>query len=700
MYPVSNAYRERVVDTSRVWDLRIQIVLAAGDTLSLTKENIKLGTFVFKGGSVCSEAVHTGATFSNSVEFTISNDSKQYSGYEFYGAKVYPTVGLDTTGKGTFEYIPLGEFNVVEPVKKMSGIPIVCFDNMVLLNKPFDFSTIVFPTSVKHIYDLALQQCGVLTVPELDAEVDSLEYSLNSFLTNNATCRDVLAGIGVMLLKNMRFNSQGLLESYWYEDVAAYTDKDTRVGNSSFGDAVHAVTGVFVEDAYGNVFSHGTSVYPVELPTSPVLQGSEMVFDILERTLEKLQEYNYRPATVTWIGDPAIQAGDVIEHRDTPVGNILLAVMKMSYKFAGTSTFESLGPDNSSMTQQTSADRKMRKAFEQNRYNYEELKSQIDQTADKIELSVTHTISKLKIGAHNLIRNSQDMIYQDYAFLNEPSTNSLESYEEFISGKTDRCAQFDIKDVTDPFVLSNINQIGETHNLSFWARAESSCSITVSGATFDLTTSWQFYQTTYDADSADLYISFNHIGVYYVYRPQLVVGSLATDWSPAPEDFEKAIYDMDDVLESVQDSVSKLSVSAGEIKASVGTINETIDAKTGELNSKIEQVASTTVTSEAFKVEIERVTNEGVSKVSNVSGTFDSTGLTIDNSETTTKTNINPDGMKVLRKAGAASEVVLSASSEGVHAKNLYASTYLSVGNRSRFENYGSNYTGCFWTGD
>ena len=44
---------------------------------------------------------------------------------------------------------------------------------------------------------------------------------------------------------------------------------------------------------------------------------------------------------------------------------------------------------------------------------------------------------------------------------------------------------------------------------------------------------------------------------------------------------------------------------------------------------------------------------------------------------------------------------MLTADSTGVIATNLYASTYLFIGGRSRFENYtsdsGESRTGCFW---
>lgn len=57
-------------------------------------------------------------------------------------------------------------------------------------------------------------------------------------------------------------------------------------------------------------------------------------------------------------------------------------------------------------------------------------------------------------------------------------------------------------------------------------------------------------------------------------------------------------------------------------------------------------------------------------------------------------TTITEDGMKVYKNNGA----VLTANSNGVDAKNLHATTYLIIGDNSRFEDY-SNRTGCFWIG-
>jgi hypothetical protein len=56
--------------------------------------------------------------------------------------------------------------------------------------------------------------------------------------------------------------------------------------------------------------------------------------------------------------------------------------------------------------------------------------------------------------------------------------------------------------------------------------------------------------------------------------------------------------------------------------------------------------------------------------------------------------------MKVYQKSYGSTVEMLAATSAGVDATNLHAKTYLIVGGRSRFENYGASRTGCFWIGE
>ena len=85
----------------------------------------------------------------------------------------------------------------------------------------------------------------------------------------------------------------------------------------------------------------------------------------------------------------------------------------------------------------------------------------------------------------------------------------------------------------------------------------------------------------------------------------------------------------------------------------------------------------------------------GVNKVTTSTGfTFNQEGLTIKKSDVDITTNISEDGMRV-SKGG---QVVLTADNNGVEALNLHATTYLIIGDNSRFEDYDNgSRTGCFW---
>ena len=146
-------------------------------------------------------------------------------------------------------------------------------------------------------------------------------------------------------------------------------------------------------------------------------------------------------------------------------------------------------------------------------------------------------------------------------------------------------------------------------------------------------------------------------------------------------------------------AISQLTVDTEGISTKVSsmetTVNDSIDSINGSLDSLTKSV-ETKVTSEQVSNIIQtEVMENGVSKVITTIGTFDENGLTVSKSGSEMTTRIAEDGMTVYRD----SEAVLVANNEGVNAENLHATTYLMIGGRSRFENYESNRTGCFWIG-
>lgn len=280
--------------------------------------------------------------------------------------------------------------------------------------------------------------------------------------------------------------------------------------------------------------------------------------------------------------------------------------------------------------------------------------------------------------------------------------NAIESFSGTILGEEDVCAKFIIDDVASPYILSKIAKAGERYTFRCWIRAEVAGSITACGTTFPATTEWVKHETTFIANAEDLSIAFGTVGVYYIYHPQLEVGTIATDWRPAPEDLDstESIDKANERTQEIYESLSGLIDETELIKGSVTNVEGTIEGVSGDLAEAKAELASIKHYANGIAIEMQRINSDGVAKVTTTTGAFDENGLTIDKSDSPTKTQVTPDGMIVYKKdAGGEQQEVLEATSEGVDATNLHAKTYLIVGGRSRFENFGTDRTGCFWIG-
>lgn len=154
-------------------------------------------------------------------------------------------------------------------------------------------------------------------------------------------------------------------------------------------------------------------------------------------------------------------------------------------------------------------------------------------------------------------------------------------------------------------------------------------------------------------------------------------------------------------IDATMESIAALQINTDNISASVKTVEESMTEAMDGINGNIETLTKkveATMTSDEIKFEISKELDNGASKVETSTGfTFNDEGLTIDRSDSEMKTQITEDGMTVYRN----DEAVLVANNEGVIAEDLHATTYLIIGQYSRFEDYtnenGEARTGCFW---
>ena len=151
-------------------------------------------------------------------------------------------------------------------------------------------------------------------------------------------------------------------------------------------------------------------------------------------------------------------------------------------------------------------------------------------------------------------------------------------------------------------------------------------------------------------------------------------------------------------------SIAALELNTDSIVASVKSIEENTAISLDNINDNLQTLTNeveTKVSAEQVSFAINSELAKGTDKVTTSTGfTFDENGLTVSKSGSEIKTQITEDGMSVYKNE----EKVLTANNIGVQAMNLHATTYLIIGNNSRFEDYtnidGESRTGCFWIGN
>ena len=162
------------------------------------------------------------------------------------------------------------------------------------------------------------------------------------------------------------------------------------------------------------------------------------------------------------------------------------------------------------------------------------------------------------------------------------------------------------------------------------------------------------------------------------------------------EDLQGSLLELQAEAEGLRVENRGQNEKLSKLELSVEGIKTRVTAQETDLEQVVNRVSMAEQTAEGISLRVRNIVENGTDRVITSAGyTFDEIGLTVSKSGKAIKTQITEDGMTVYKNGNA----VLTANSEGVNAVDLHASTYLMVGGRSRFENYGADRTGCFWIG-
>ena len=341
MYSVSDKYIAQVKATTRDWAIRLALSLDSGETYNLTEQDVESGTFTYQESSTCGDTIQVGSTYANSLDFSLINKDGRFNTVNLQDATIVARVGL-LLPDGTWEYVPLGKFNIYDPGKKLSTISIRSLDNMYKLNTPFANVSITYPVNVAALMTAICTHCGVPITTELTTELRALDITLSKIDPGDMTCRDIAGYIGCLVGKNLRFNRLGTLESFWYSTSIDFITNASTRNTSDFNDFAVNITGVELQDSGGTTYWMGNDSLVASLDSNPLIQNSDIAQEVLTTVYNSLKSVSYRPYTVTYMGDPAIQAGDKVLHARES-GNLTSVVMTSSFSFHGSATLSAVG---------------------------------------------------------------------------------------------------------------------------------------------------------------------------------------------------------------------------------------------------------------------------------------------------------------------------------------------------------------------
>ena len=161
--------------------------------------------------------------------------------------------------------------------------------------------------------------------------------------------------------------------------------------------------------------------------------------------------------------------------------------------------------------------------------------------------------------------------------------------------------------------------------------------------------------------------------------------------------------------DSLYKNIRDVRIQVNKQDGVINIINSNVQTTSDGL-SALEKRFSTEITDSYSKTDIQEIISgtapDGtkVSSVTTTAGTFDKNGLTIEQTNATTKTNVNANGMVIYDTSGSGEDELLVVDSDGVIGKNMTVRTYLTIGSHSRVEDYthtdGTNGTGVFWVGN
>ena len=403
--------------------------------------------------------------------------------------------------------------------------------------------------------------------------------------------------------------------------------------------------------------------------SNPFLELREDLAAILDAGIAALGGFTITQFDCDWVGNYLLEPCDKIALATEDGPDVYSYLLSDSVTYGGTlnevTSWEFTEQTGDTFANPTNIGEKITQTF-----------AKVDKVNKKIELLVSDVSeTKENVASLTMTTNAINLLVTEHE-------EKIEAFEELETGKiVDRMAQIEIDlDGIETTVSSNTTQI----------QAANTEIAGVKQTTTSNTSRISAIET--NVDSINLSVSNQSTKITTLETTTQTQGTAIDGLSESVGTLTETTTDHTEQISALTLNADSIAASIKEVETktteSYDSVAETVEKLAKEVNLKM--------SSEEVEIAISSSLENGINKVTTSTGfTFDSKGLNISKSGSELVTLISEDGMTI-EKSGSE---VLVADNQGVRAEDLHATTYLIIGDNSRFENFGNSRTACFWIG-
>ena len=332
MYPITNTVEALFAAQARQV-LRITGTDKNGSSISITDENVLMGTFNIDRFVCNTEKIEIGTATSAEMTLTLDNYSGTYDSIVFEDAELFAEIGIADWSQQTptISYIPIGYFTPCEQPRKLTSISIKALDRMTRFDVPL--STLNFPMTVSALVSAICTMCNVPFTQDLST-LPNYDYSISTLpsLVQDITCRSMIQWCAGIMGTCAFIDWNGQLQFKWYTS-ANYTSTMSKRFNSDLQENDIAITGVQYTNTQGVSIVSGTADYSLDM-TGNYLAATGIA-TILPNVKDAVNGFTYRPFNATVISAPWLWPMDVITFTDKDGNDHDCAVTNVNFGLNG-----------------------------------------------------------------------------------------------------------------------------------------------------------------------------------------------------------------------------------------------------------------------------------------------------------------------------------------------------------------------------